>query len=245
MKRNGSFHAMNDFTYPGNELEIFSRARRWKFYWASRIVYYLGKSILEVGAGIGANTLLLNKRDFIRWVCLEPDAELAEQLSSTMTRHECLSQCEVINGTIKDVPTGDSFDTILYLDVLEHIENDITEIDLAMDYLMLEGKIIILAPAHSWLFSEFDEAIGHYRRYNERMLRELSPRHLELLNIEYLDSAGLLASLGNSYFLKRQTPTKRQIQIWDSVLIPCSRVLDMFLRYRIGKSILTVWRYHR
>ncbi|MFC1869554.1 class I SAM-dependent methyltransferase, partial [Thermodesulfobacteriota bacterium] len=195
------------------------------------------------GAGIGSNTRLLCNSSFRRWVCLEPDANLADRLSSIIKSDERLAQCEVINGRINDIPACESFDTILYLDVLEHIENDRAEIDHAIERLIPGGTIIILSPAHSCLFSAFDSAIGHYRRYNEKMLRELVPAHLELLNMEYLDSFGLLASLGNRYILKSQIPSKIQIKIWDSLQIPCSRILDKFLGYRLGKSILAVWRY--
>ena len=231
-----------DFSYPGAELEVFSHAKKWKAYWSSRIRKYIGQSVLEVGAGIGSNTRLLYRNGVDRWVCLEPDAKLTEQLLSNLTRSQIHPQCEVINGRIKDIPVDNKFDTILYLDVLEHIEDDKREIEFALDLLVTGGKIIILSPAHSWLYSEFDRAIGHYRRYNARSLRTLPYDKLELLCMEYLDSVGLIVSLANCYFLYRRTPSIKQIKIWDSLLIPCSKFLDLFFHYRIGKSIMGIWR---
>lgn len=163
-------HKMPNINYPGKELEIFSAATNWKSYWASRLKDHMGHVILEVGAGIGSNTQLLWKDDIRRWVCLEPDKQLLGQLSSSLGKHDRTSNCELINGTLKDLHPNSLFDTILYIDVLEHIEDDKAEINLAVRHLMPQGKLIILSPAHNRLFSKFDEAIGHYRRYNRPSL---------------------------------------------------------------------------
>ncbi|MFC1862357.1 class I SAM-dependent methyltransferase [Thermodesulfobacteriota bacterium] len=232
---------MRNIKYPGKELEVFSQARNWKSYWASKITPYIGKTVLEVGAGIGSNTLLLCKDNYQRWVCLEPDARLSKQLSLCLKEQNCTSKCEVLNGTLKELSQNDLFDTILYIDVLEHIEDDKAEIDFVKRHLMPQGKLIILSPAHYFLFSKFDEAVGHYRRYDKHMLKKLIPQCYRPLKLEYLDSVGLCLSLGNSLILKRTNPSKNQIQIWDTLIIPLSKFFDSCTSYLIGKSILGVW----
>ena len=233
-------HMMPNIIYPGKELETFSVATNWKSYWASRLKDHMGHMILEVGAGIGSNTQLLWKDDIRRWVCLEPDKHLLKQLSSSLAKHDRTSDCELVNGTLKDLPQNSLFDTILYIDVLEHIEDDKAEINLAVRHLTAQGKLIILSPAHNRLFSKFDEAIGHYRRYNKRMLKELMPNNYKSVTLEYLDSVGLFISFGNSMFLKSKIPSKKQIKIWDSLIIPLSRLFDKTVHFRFGKSILAV-----
>jgi 2-polyprenyl-3-methyl-5-hydroxy-6-metoxy-1,4-benzoquinol methylase len=134
------------------------------------------------------------------------------------------------------------FDTIIYIDVLEHIENDREELKGAAAHLREGGRIIVLAPAHQWLFTPFDAAVGHFRRYDRPMLRNLSPVGLHLERLIYLDSLGLLLSLGNRILLKQAKPTKAQIHFWDRWVVPASRVLDPCLLNSIGKSIVGVWR---
>ena len=56
------------------------------------------------------------------------------------------------------------YDTILYIDVLEHIEDDYAEIKHAMGLLTSGGRIIIVSPAHNWLYNPCDKAVGHFRR---------------------------------------------------------------------------------
>lgn len=232
---------MNNNSYPGKELFLFSKAARWKSYWSSRIQPYLGKTVLEVGAGLGSNTRLLCKKTFSRWVCLEPDTHLSEVIPETIKFHECCSLCEVLKGTMLNLSSGDIFDTILYLDVLEHIENDREEFRQAYKHLAPNGKIIVLAPAHPFLFSAFDKAIGHYRRYDTLMIKDLTPLNSKLLHLEYLDSLGMILSYANRIILKQKSPHQNEIQMWDSIIIPCSRILDKLYGYRLGKSILAVW----
>jgi hypothetical protein len=145
-------------------------------------------------------------------------------------------------GTIKDLDERKEFDTIIYIDVLEHIENDRKELGDATALLRANGRIIVLSPAHQWLFSPFDAAIGHFRRYNRATLRNITPSSLRLERLFYLDSAGMLLSLANFLLLSQSMPTKRQLQFWDRCIIPVSRVLDACTFNRIGKSIVGVWR---
>ena len=99
----------------------------------------------------------------------------------------------------------------------------------------------MLAPAHQWLFTAFDQAIGHSRRYTRRALVTARLPRVRVRTARYLDSAGLLASTGNRLFLRSSMPTPRQIRFWDNVLVRTSRLLDPVLAYRMGKSVLVVW----
>ena len=141
-----------------------------------------------------------------------------------------------------DLPADDRFDTILYMDVLEHIEDDRAEAEAAARRLRAGRPLVVLSPAHQWLFTPFDHAIGHFRRYNLETLTALTPAGMEQVSARYLDTVGLLASLGNRLLLKSAMPTAGQIAFWDRVLVRMSRAVDPILRYRWGKSVLVVWK---
>jgi hypothetical protein len=157
----------------------------------------------------------------------------------------CEERFSLINGYLTDIATETSFDTILYIDVLEHIEDDRLELFRASRHLKPGGTIVVLSPALPCLFSEMDEAVGHYRRYTKKTLANIGPRHLRLVRLEYLDCIGVLASLSNRFLLRNQTPTLKHIKFWDAIMIPCSRVLDAVISFRVGKSIFAVWRNER
>jgi hypothetical protein len=149
---------------------------------------------------------------------------------------------ELFRGSISELPTGRLFDSIVYIDVLEHIESDAAELRLAASRLRLGGALVVLAPAHQWLFSEFDAEIGHFRRYSKNSLRAIAPPGLTEAALFYIDCVGLLASAANRLILRQKMPTVRQIRTWDSVLTPLSRGLDPLLGRRMGKTVAAIWR---
>ena len=228
---------MASIAYPGLELKLFEQAHNWKSYWSSRIAPYVRGAVLEVGAGIGANTRLLASLDFTRWTCLEPDQSLARQIELPLGGRHRLTP-----GTIEDLAAGEQFDSILYIDVLEHIAEDGAEMARAAARLTPGGALIVLSPAHPFLFTPFDEAIGHYRRYTRATLRQAAPSCLTEVTVTYLDSVGMLASLGNRLLLGQSMPTAQQIGVWDRWMVPPSRVTDRLTGGLIGKSVLGVWR---
>lgn len=227
-------------SYIGAELELFAKAFHWKTYLRDRIAPWLAEEVLEVGAGIGGTTRMLCSGNQKRWLCLEPDPLQGLEVELAIKAGTLPSCCEARVGTLADL--GDErFDVLLYIDVLEHIEDDRGELNRAALFLRPGGRLIVLAPAHQWLFTAFDRSVGHFRRYNKRMMRELRPDGLELRGLDYIDSAGLLASLANRCFLRQAMPTPWQIQTWDRWLVPASRALDPCLRGSLGKSILGMW----
>src|SRR5262249_2632176 len=154
---------------------------------AARIRDHLGADVLEVGAGLGATTRILCTGTHQRWVCLEPDAQLAATCQLAIAAGELPGCCQTRIGTLLDLHGTEQFDSILYIDVLEHIQEDRAELDRAAQRLKSNGKLIVLSPAHQWLFSPFDQSIGHYRRYNKRMLAEVAPPALRQVRLWYLD----------------------------------------------------------
>jgi SAM-dependent methyltransferase len=228
-------------TYVGSELELFARVTNWKAYFASRIRDYLGNDVLEVGAGLGGTTAILCTQPHRRWMCLEPDPQLVTALEATKAAGKLPACCEARVGTLADLDAGELFDTLLYMDVLEHIADDRAELASAASHLRPGGKVVVLAPAHQWLYTPFDKAIGHYRRYNKPMLRAVTPDSLRIVRLMYLDAVGMLASMGNRFVLGSGMPSPRQLWVWDKLMVPVSRLVDPITRYTIGKSVLAVW----
>lgn len=232
-------------TYPGHDLDLFSLARNWKAYLKRQIGPYIGKDVLEVGAGNGGTTAFLSQNFSGQWLCLEPDYRLYEMLIGKTRNGDLPNGSLVRQGTLADLNPKRKFDTILYIDVLEHIEDDRNELAVASDFLIPGGHLVVMSPAHHWLYSELDRAHGHYRRYTDSMLRKLSPEDLDIAQMRYLDSVGVLASLANRLLMKRELPSPKEIKVWDQFMVPISALFDPLSSYTLGKSILAVWRKKR
>jgi SAM-dependent methyltransferase len=228
--------------YIGNELELFKHAKNWKQYYAGLFRDYLKGDILEVGAGIGETTHLLCDGSQDSWLCLEPDKELSSEIIHKKKKSYIPSFVEVKTDTIKGLNQNKKFDCIIYIDVIEHIKHDTEELQRVKSFLKPNAHLIILVPAHNYLFSDFDKAIGHYRRYNKGMLVNVVPSELQLVKLKYLDSIGMFASLVNKWFLKQEYPELKQIKLWDKYIIPFSRIVDPLIAHSLGKTVVGIWK---
>jgi 16S rRNA A1518/A1519 N6-dimethyltransferase RsmA/KsgA/DIM1 with predicted DNA glycosylase/AP lyase activity len=103
------------YNYVGTELNLFPAATHWKSYVRHQVAPYIGRDVLEVGAGLGGTTCSLATRELDRWLCLEPDVSLADILFRFIESGELPSACQVRVGVLADVDASESFDTILYI----------------------------------------------------------------------------------------------------------------------------------
>lgn len=229
----------NGYVYEGSELELFDNAKNWKKYFSKTLKPYIKGHVLEVGAGIGSNTKMLSAGGATSWTCLEPDSEQVSILKERLATNENSFETKFICGTTDNL--SDSYDTIIYIDVLEHIKEDKLELTKASKHLAPQGKIIVLSPAYQFLFSEFDQSIGHYRRYNKSSIRKATPSNLRLEKSYYLDSVGLATSLVNKIFLRQSLPTIPQIKFWDTTIVPVSKIIDPLIFKLAGRSIIAIW----
>lgn len=232
---------MTEQIYIGDELIIFAHAVNWKRYFRDVIFPYIGESVLEVGAGLGATTRILCSGQEKLWVCLEPDPSLKEQVDRLILDGQLPSCCKSQLGITKDVVPEEKYNSILYIDVLEHIENDTEELVVASNLLCRGGYIIVLSPMHEFLYSSFDHAIGHFRRYSGGRIKAITPTGCTLHKVIALDSLGFFTSMANKLFLRQSMPRVEQILFWDRFFVPLSRFLDVLFGYKLGRSVIAIW----
>ena len=228
-------------TYEGTELELFERAHNWKAYWAAKVRPYVKGRALEVGAGLGANLMSFGALRGVHWTLLEPDAALCQGIRQKIADSRLPADTRVICGMLKDLAANQLFDSIIYIDVLEHIADDRAELAAAAERLVPGGNLLVLSPAYQALYSPFDAAIGHHRRYDRKSLLTAAPPSLEPRATLYLDSLGLMLSIINRYLARQSMPTPATIHVWDSIIVPLSRIADRVVGYRFGRSIVGIW----
>jgi len=233
---------MQELNYVGNELELFQHAKVWKRYFGNLLKPYLKGRVLEVGAGLGSTTEHLCDGTQSKWLCLEPDPQLFSQLNQKVADKKLPSCCVAVKGVITDLPANEKFDAIVYIDVIEHIEDDRNELRNAEQLLATGAHLVVLVPAHQSVYSAFDKSIGHFRRYNRKQLSATAPASLHLEKIFYLDTMGLLASVANKYLMKQESPTSGQINFWDKVLVRVSKFTDFLIGYQTGKTLIAIWK---
>jgi len=203
----------------------------------------LGANILEIGAGLGQiSTMLVKDGRFI--TSLEPDPKLCKLLAaSTQTLGvrsfpSTLEQALTSNQISKD----EKFDSIVIVNVLEHIEDDIRELQIASTVLKPNGKIIIFVPAMPSLYGSMDAVSGHFRRYRRSELEAvIRAAGLQTKSIHYFDPIGVLPYWLSYRVLNRQTLGASSVVLYDKVIIPTSIFLSRLIRSRgLGKNLIMV-----
>ena len=223
-----------------SQMEFFYNTKNWKNYWVNGLKELIKGKVMDIGTGIGSNLpFYLNLKTIKKLVCLEPDIKLYKKIKKKFNRSK-KNKIFFKNTDLLKLRSKEKFDTIIYADVLEHIKNDFKEIKLAINHLKIGGRLIILSPAHNYLFNIFDKNVGHYRRYNKKMFIRLKVSKTKIEKLYYLDSLGFFLSLLNKTILNRN-PKKKEIKFWDNVVVPISKVTDYLSLNLFGKSIICVY----
>jgi 2-polyprenyl-3-methyl-5-hydroxy-6-metoxy-1,4-benzoquinol methylase len=205
---------------------------------------YLGSRVLEVGGGLGQISDVLIDDD-IDLVTLEPDAHLFGKLKE---KYDHLSNPEVQNLTVEGLlvegKLAAEFDSAIYVNVLEHIADDNSELVNVGKLLKTGGNVVIFSPALPILYGTMDGLSGHFRRYTKSELIDLvRDSGFEVIRVEYFDFVGIFPYFFMYRFLKVRTIGSGGMFVYDNIILPISTLLGRMTRGRlIGKNLLIVGR---
>jgi len=221
-------------------LETMSKADRFNKWMFEKIEPYIGKKILEVGAGTRNITqFILHKGEV---TCLDISAKCIEALRERFSNSERVSVFLSDISNFDNSREGKIFDTVVCLNVLEHIKNDEEALSNMASLLEKNGTLILLLPAYRWLYGSLDKNLGHYRRYeNVEMYRKFKKLDLLLEKEMYFNLLGILGRFLNGKILKRKILPSTQMGLYD-LAVPLARVVEDFLQAKIGLSLILIMR---
>ena len=198
---------------------------------------FIRGDVAEVGAGQGDFSRWLLTLDTGQITAYEPSSDLAGRLlASGFPRN----RFRVVRNVFRDSVRKQAFDTVIYINVLEHIEHDQAELNFAYNALKSSGHCIVYGPACPWLMSDFDRQMGHYRRYTRHGLKTLfESAGFQVVKQRYMDFPGMLLWFLNFRMLNR-TMTKDYVAVYDGMAIPVIRRVEHLLPPPAGKNILIV-----
>ncbi len=227
--------------YEGKDLEAMFFAQNYHRWVLSVFKSFLGKKIAEVGAGSGniSSMLLLEKPHEL--VVVEPSDEMYPKLKNVFLQN---SSVVCVQGLFSDVykKYNNHFDSIVYVNVLEHIENDVLELSYIHHSLIQGGCVCIFVPALPYLYSEFDASIGHYRRYTKHGLKSiLEESGFEIIKISYFDMIGIIPWF-IVFKLFRKKLSAKNTSVYDTFVVPFSKKLESILPVPIGKNLIVIAR---
>ncbi|WP_161625014.1 class I SAM-dependent methyltransferase [Paramagnetospirillum caucaseum] len=228
--------------YSGEDLEILASLHRYRTWIVDAISPHVQGQVAEIGAGIGSFTADLLRLPTVRHIdVVEPSPPLFAHLQARFTGEERITviprMCE--EWSVK--AEAASLDTVVMINVLEHIEDDLAVVNSIRQALRPGGKLVIFVPAMMFLFSELDRFYGHFRRYQRPGLAELMEKAgMTVLENRYFDLLGVLPWLVMNRWLGKIEFNPKQIALYDRIGIPITRTIETLIRPPFGKNLLLV-----
>jgi glycosyltransferase involved in cell wall biosynthesis len=227
--------AVSDAIYKRDEygseiLARLSRAPRFNAWMADTIRPYCGQHVLEIGSGVGNLTQRLIPRR--KYVASDINPLYLQTLARLRPDRPYLQASYTDVSDLASFPSEEGpFDTVICLNVIEHVADDRASLNNIRSVLESHGKAIVLVPQGQWNFGSLDEVLGHHRRYSEESLRRLGEDcGFDVRQILLFNRVGTPAWWLNGRVLRRRTFGLGQILMLNT-LTPLFRRIDRFLPF--------------
>jgi SAM-dependent methyltransferase len=230
--------------YFGHDLDSMDLAVNYHHWILDLFKPFLGRNIIEVGAGTGSFSKLLLETKPETLTLIEP-SDMFEKLNAEIVPAEYETEIGFINGVFSDLVTSGSTertpDTIVYINVLEHVEDDLRELKLMHDALSENGKICIFVPAVPFLLSDFDRQIGHFRRYSRKdLVAKCKEAGFHVLLARGFDFPGILPWLVKYRLMRSLSIEQSMVKLYDKLFVPPIRFVEDIIKPPIGKNLVLV-----
>lgn len=229
------------FEYEGSDLEAMGVAENYPKWIVEEFTPYLKGDIADVGAGSGnfSKYLLETKVDSIH--AFEPCSNMHAILSRRYSTEDRVNTVNSYVTEVSDEYRG-KFDAVVYNNVMEHVEDDESELKAVYQMLKPGGCVLIYVPALQWLYSDFDKSLGHFRRYEKATGADLLVRTgFAVDTVKYTDVLGVLPWFLCMKVLKSKL-SKGRVGLYDRVGVPLTRMIEKIAPMPIGKNLLIVGR---
>jgi SAM-dependent methyltransferase len=229
------------FTYSGEELDALAGAVNYYRWIVRRFAPFLGRRIVEVGAGIGT---------FAEHVLgAAPDAELtlvepaANNFPHLRARFAGRPNVRALHGYLADAGDAGSADSVIAVNVMEHVRDDAAFLANAHRLLAPGGHALLFVPAVPAIFGTLDEAFEHFRRYTRRELdARLRAAGLSPVRVAYTNLPGVAAWWLSGRVLRRRTVSARDARLYDRWVIPWVSALERVWTPPVGQSLIAIAR---
>jgi len=217
-----------------------ARAERYNRWMFGQLAPFLGQRVLEVGAGIGNLTRYLIGRELVVATDLNP--RYLRMLANTFERHTRVRVTPLDLGDFDPAALAPHrLDTVMCLNVLEHIEDDGLALRRLHESLTPGGRLVLLVPAHRRLYGTIDRAIRHYRRYErDGLVAKMREAGFEVEHVRFFNRLGVVGWFLNSVLLRRTSVPGFQLRL-QNLLVPLLRA-ESALPLPFGLSLIAVGR---
>ena len=233
------------YGYVGKDLEAMSFAVNYYRWILSMFEPFLGQRIVEVGAGTGSFSEMLLERRMDSLSLVEPSTAMYRQLCSRLEELKPSVPVKTYNDIFEQVAPqirdSQRPDSILYVNVLEHIEDDAAELEIISNVLEPRGRLFVFVPALEWLHGSYDRQINHLRRYTRAGLKKKCvTAGFRVIVSRYFDLFGVLPWWIKYRLIQSKNMEPGAVKFYDRRVVPIVKSLEFHLPPPIGKNILLI-----
>lgn len=231
--------------YAGRDLEAMAFARNYHRWILDLFAPHLGRRLVEVGAGTGSFSELLLERRPDTLSLVEPSTEMHRRLVAHVGGFQTQTRVRTFNDTFaraaRRIAEEETPDSVIYVNVLEHVADDDAELLVVRETLAAAGRIFVFVPALRWLYGSFDRQVGHLRRYTKPELEAKCRRAgFRILKSAYFDAAGVLPWWLKYCVLRSEKMEPAAVRFYDDFCVPLLRRAEALVPPPLGKNVLLV-----
>jgi SAM-dependent methyltransferase len=212
---------------------------RYRRYQYDLMAPHCGRSVLEVGAGLGEFAAQFTGLQ--RLVVTDVDPQAVTLLKKRFADRPEVEACQLdLSGEVHIEPP---VETVIAINVLEHFDDDTGALRSLATAVEVGGSIVLWVPGYQRLYGEFDRRVGHFRRYTPRTLTEVVRR--AGLEVELVKPVNLLGGVAWWLTVRRAgttSPDPRMVAVFDRCVVPVTKALERVVRVPFGQSVLCVAR---
>jgi 2-polyprenyl-3-methyl-5-hydroxy-6-metoxy-1,4-benzoquinol methylase len=225
--------------YAADDLEVMREARRYGAHVYGLLRAHIGARVLEVGSGIGTISLrLVEQADFV--LGIEPNPNCAAPLKAALGAHPrfALRESHLEDCDEREL-RAHRFDTVVCVNVLEHIADDVAALTMFRNVLVPGGRVLIFVPAVQAAYGPLDAELGHHRRYSKPALAAaFTHAGLDLLMLRYTNPIGLIGWTYNARVAKSRSHSLAQVRLFDRLIAPWALPIERLIPPPIGLSLI-------
>ncbi len=224
-----------------DELKVMSRAVNYNNWIWETIRPFIGKCVVEIGAGIGTFTDYL--ADIGKIYATDIAQNCIDVLNQRFTGNGkiTIEEFDISRSPDANLWKDRGVDTIICLNVLEHIEDDVAALRNMNSILKTGGNIILMVPAFQCAYGTIDRLDGHFRRYSRRGLSsKMGLAGLKPERVRYFNSVGLFAWFYTNKIARNRATSKSKVEIYNKFIIPWLSFLEGIIVPPFGQSLIAV-----
>ena len=225
--------------YFGNDLEAMSFAKNYHRWIVDEFHPALGTNVAEIGAGVGNFSEFLLDAGVKYLAAFEPSENMYPHLAKKFAG---MQNVRTYNNLFEETSERfiEYFDAAVYVNVLEHIENDVEALSHAFKTLRPGGRLLVFVPALQWLYSELDYKVGHFRRYHRsQLIQTIEAAGFCVKTAKYFDIMGIIPWYF-AFVVLKQTASATNVSSYDRLIVPITRRLEQSFSPPVGKNLLVI-----